>query len=204
MRRWFDYRGYDVTLVDVTDIDDKIIASRPTRTAPGGPSVTRTSARSTTAAPRPRLPPPRPAACHRPHSEMVEMMRGLIERGPTYEADGNVYFDVRSFPGYLELSNQELDNLQQPSGAGETGKRDPRELGRVEGGEAGRGWETPWGRGRRGWHLECSAMARGSSAAPSRHPRRRPRPGLPAPRTRSPRPTATRSRGTGCTTPGSR
>lgn len=45
------------------------------------------------------------------------MMRGLIERGHAYEADGNVYFDVRSFPGYLELSNQELDNLQQPSGS---------------------------------------------------------------------------------------
>ncbi len=56
------------------------------------------------------------------------MMRTLIDRGHAYAADGNVYFDVRSFPQYLELSRQELDNLLQPSGEGETGKRDPRDF----------------------------------------------------------------------------
>ena len=88
------------------------------------------------------------------------MMRGLIERGHAYEADGNVYFDVRSFPDYLELSNQDLDDLRQPSGDGETGKRDPRDFAMWKAVKPGEpSWETPWGRGRPGWHLECSAMA---------------------------------------------
>jgi cysteinyl-tRNA synthetase len=88
------------------------------------------------------------------------MMRGLIERGHAYEADGNVYFDVRSLPGYLSLSNQDLDDLRQPAGEGETGKRDPRDFAMWKAAKPGEpSWETPWGRGRPGWHLECSAMA---------------------------------------------
>jgi cysteinyl-tRNA synthetase len=67
---------------------------------------------------------------------------------------------VRSYDGYLSLSNQELDNLLQPSGEGETGKRDPRDFAMWKAVKPGEpSWETPWGRGRPGWHLECSAMA---------------------------------------------
>src|SRR5690606_36796030 len=87
--------------------------------------------------------------------EMIEMMRALIERGHAYESEGNVYFDVRSYPGYLVLSNQDLDNLRQPESEGEHGKRDQRDFAMWKAGKPGEpSWETPWGRGRPGWHLE--------------------------------------------------
>ncbi|GAA3050603.1 hypothetical protein GCM10020000_34410 [Streptomyces olivoverticillatus] len=162
MRRWFAYRGYDVTFVrNVTDIDDKIIKKAADQGRPWWSiGFENERAFNTGYDVLGCLPPtyePR-ATGHVP--EMIEMMRGLIERGHAYEADGNVYFDVRSFPGYLELSNQELDNLLQPSGEGETGKRDPRDFAMWKAAKPGEpSWETPWGRGRPGWHLECSAMA---------------------------------------------
>lgn len=162
MRRWFTYRGYDVTFIrNVTDIDDKIIAKSAEQGRPWW-SIGYENERAFNDGYDVLgcLPPtyePR-ATGHIP--EMIEMMRGLIERGHAYEADGNVYFDVRSLPGYLELSNQELDDLRQPSGEGETGKRDPRDFAMWKAVKPGEpSWETPWGRGRPGWHLECSAMA---------------------------------------------
>ncbi|WP_279198077.1 cysteine--tRNA ligase, partial [Kitasatospora aureofaciens] len=92
--------------------------------------------------------------------EMIEMMRGLIAKGHAYAADGNVYFDVKSYPDYLALSNQKLDDLRQPEGEGETGKRDQRDFAMWKSAKPGEpSWDTPWGRGRPGWHLECSAMA---------------------------------------------
>lgn len=162
MRRWFTYRGYDVTFVrNVTDIDDKIIAKSADQGRPWwsiGYENERAFNDGYTALGC--LPPTYEPRATGHVTEMVEMMRGLIERGHAYEADGNVYFDVRSFPGYLELSNQELDNLLQPSGEGETGKRDPRDFAMWKAAKPGEpSWETPWGRGRPGWHLECSAMA---------------------------------------------
>jgi cysteinyl-tRNA synthetase len=162
MRRWFGYRGYDVTFIrNVTDIDDKILEKA---TGSGEPwwSIGFRNERAFTYGYDVLgcLPPsyePR-ATGHIP--EMTEMMRGLIDRGHAYAADGNVYFDVRSFPGYLALSNQDLDNLLQPSGEGETGKRDPRDFAMWKAAKPGEpSWETPWGPGRPGWHLECSAMA---------------------------------------------
>jgi cysteinyl-tRNA synthetase len=92
--------------------------------------------------------------------EMIEMMRALIADGHAYAAEGNVYFAVTTYPEYLALSNQKLENLQQPSGEGETGKRDPRDFAMWKAVKPGEpSWDTPWGRGRPGWHLECSAMA---------------------------------------------
>ncbi|MFC6062843.1 cysteine--tRNA ligase [Streptomyces ochraceiscleroticus] len=162
MRRWFEYRGYDVTFVrNVTDIDDKIIRKSAEQDRPWWAigyenEVAFNTAYDTLGCLRPTYEPR--ATGHIP--EMIEMMRGLIERGHAYAADGNVYFDVRSFPGYLELSGQELDKLLQPSGEGETGKRDPRDFAMWKAAKEGEpSWETPWGRGRPGWHLECSAMA---------------------------------------------
>jgi cysteinyl-tRNA synthetase len=162
MRRWFGYRGYDVTFVrNVTDIDDKVIEKERTTGTPWW-QIAYANERAfndgyTVLGCLPPTVEPR-ATGHVP--EMIEMMRGLIERGHAYEADGNVYFAVTTFPGYLELSNQELENLRQPESAGETGKRDTRDFAmwkRAKEGEPS--WETPWGRGRPGWHLECSAMA---------------------------------------------
>ncbi|MEY9839180.1 cysteinyl-tRNA synthetase [Streptacidiphilus sp. EB103A] len=162
MRRWFAYRGYDVTFVrNITDIDDKIIEKSRLSGLPWwqiGYANERAFNEGYDALGC--LPPtgePR-ATGHIP--EMIEMMRVLIDNGHAYEADGNVYFSVTSYPDYLSLSHQELDNLRQPEGEGETGKRDQRDFAlwkSVKPGEPS--WETPWGRGRPGWHLECSAMA---------------------------------------------
>lgn len=127
MRRWFEYRGYDVTFIrNVTDIDDKIITKSSEQNRPWwsiGYENERAFNDGYTALGC--LPPTYEPRATGHITEMVEMMRGLIERGHAYEAEGNVYFDVKSFPGYLELSNQDLDDLRQPSGEGETGKRDP-------------------------------------------------------------------------------
>ncbi|MGP4110231.1 cysteine--tRNA ligase [Streptomyces sp. 4N509B] len=162
LRRWLTHRGLDVTLVrNVTDIDDKIIAKSAEQGRPWW-AIGHENERAFNAAYDALgcLPPthePR-ATGHVP--EMVEMMRTLIARGHAYPAEGNVYFDVRSFPAYLSLSNQDLDHLLQPSGEGETGKRDPRDFAMWKAARPGEpSWETPWGPGRPGWHLECSAMA---------------------------------------------
>ncbi|MGA4849706.1 cysteine--tRNA ligase [Streptomyces sp. G5(2025)] len=162
MRRWFAYRGYDVTFVrNVTDIDDKIIKKSAEQGRPWW-SIGYENERAFNSGYDVLgcLPPTYEPRATGHITEMVEMMRGLIERGHAYEADGNVYFDVKSFPGYLELSNQDLDDLRQPSGEGETGKRDSRDFAMWKAAKEGEpSWETPWGRGRPGWHLECSAMA---------------------------------------------
>ncbi|MFI0943828.1 cysteine--tRNA ligase [Streptomyces sp. NPDC021020] len=162
MQRWFRYRGYDVTFVrNVTDIDDKIIRKSAEQGRPWW-AIGYENERAFTngydvLGCMPPTYEPR-ATGHIP--EMIEMMRGLIDSGHAYVSDGNVYFDVRSFPRYLELSNQELDNLRQPESEGETGKRDHRDFAMWKAAKPGEpSWETPWGRGRPGWHLECSAMA---------------------------------------------
>ena len=162
MRRWLMHRGYEVTFVrNVTDIDDKIIDKAALQERPWW-SIAYANERAFNSAYDALgcLPPtyePR-ATGHIP--EMIEMMRTLVDRGHAYAADGNVYFDVRSYEGYLQLSNQELDNLRQPAGEGETGKRDPRDFAMWKAAKPGEpAWETPWGPGRPGWHLECSAMA---------------------------------------------
>ncbi|MBQ1099037.1 cysteine--tRNA ligase [Streptomyces sp. b94] len=162
MRRWFSYRGYDVTFVrNVTDIDDKIILKAAEQDLPwwsiGYENERAFNSGYDTLGCLPATYEPR-ATGHIP--EMIEMMRGLIERGHAYEADGSVYFDVRSFDGYLQLSNQDLADLRQPTEKGITGKRDPRDFALWKATKPGEpDWETPWGRGRPGWHLECSAMA---------------------------------------------
>jgi cysteinyl-tRNA synthetase len=162
MRRWFRYRGYQVTFIrNVTDIDDKIIAKSAEQGRPWW-AIGYENERAFTAGYDALgcLPPtyePR-ATGHVP--EMIEMMRALIERCHAYAADGNVYFAVRSLPGYLKLSNQELDNLRPTEGEGGSGKRDPHDFAMWKAARPGEpSWQTPWGRGRPGWHLECSAMA---------------------------------------------
>jgi cysteinyl-tRNA synthetase len=162
MRRWFQHRGYDVTFIrNVTDIDDKILAKSAEQGRPwwaiGYENERAFNSGYDVLGCLPPTYEPR-ATGHVP--EMIEMMRELIDRGHAYAADGNVYFDVRSFPGYLSLSNQELENLRQPEGEGETGKRDPRDFAMWKAARPGEpSWQTPWGPGRPGWHLECSAMA---------------------------------------------
>jgi cysteinyl-tRNA synthetase len=98
--------------------------------------------------------------------EMIILIRTLIERGHAYAADdgsGDVYFDVKSWPSYGELSGMKVDEMEAAEDADPRGKRDPRDFALWKGFKAGdpetASWETPWGRGRPGWHLECSAMA---------------------------------------------
>jgi cysteinyl-tRNA synthetase len=93
---------------------------------------------------------------------MVELMQRLIEAGHAYAVDGDVYFDVRSFPAYGALSGQRPDDML-PAADSEavTVKRDVRDFALWKGVKPGEpSWPTPWGDGRPGWHLECSAMAR--------------------------------------------
>jgi len=168
LRRWLEHSGLDVTIVaNLTDIDDKIIAKAAEQGRPWF-AVAYENERALHAAYEVLgcIPPtyePR-ATGHVP--EMIEMMQTLIERGHAYVADGgsgDVYFDVRSWPAYGELSNQKIDDMLPAEDAPPEGKRDARDFalwkGHKDGEPESASWPTPWGRGRPGWHLECSAMA---------------------------------------------
>ncbi|NUR30483.1 MAG: cysteine--tRNA ligase [Catenulispora sp.] len=165
VRRWFEYRGYDVTFVrNVTDIDDKIIR----RAGEEGVETWRVAQRNEYAFQNAyRLlgcidPTVEPRATgHIP--EMVAMMRKLIDDGHAYAAGGDVYFRVRSLPAYGALAHFSVDNLEeQPLDdvAPTTHKEDPHDFTLWKASKPGEPfWDTPWGPGRPGWHLECSAMA---------------------------------------------
>jgi cysteinyl-tRNA synthetase len=161
LRRWLAQSGYQVTLIrNVTDIDDKILANAAAQDVPWWRiAYANERAFSHGYDQLNCLPPsnePR-ATGHVP--EMIVLMRRLIERGHAYAADGNVYFDVRSFPAYGSLSGQRVGEMQQGETVA-TGKRDPLDFTLWKAAKPGEPWwETPWGEGRPGWHLECSAMA---------------------------------------------
>ncbi|MGY1600847.1 cysteine--tRNA ligase [Geodermatophilus sp. SYSU D00815] len=167
LRRWLERgHGLDVTLVrNVTDIDDKILAKAAEHGVPWWAWAYENERACTRAydvlGVRPPTYEPR-ATGHVP--DMVELMRRLLDAGHAYAVDGDVYFDVRSFPAYGALTGQKLGDLQ-PAGDTDTDerKRDPRDFAlwkaHKEGEPETASWATPWGRGRPGWHLECSAMA---------------------------------------------
>jgi cysteinyl-tRNA synthetase len=163
LHRWLRASGYDVTFVrNVTDIDDKILAKSVEEGRPWWAVATHYE-RAFAEAYRILgcLPPtiePR-ATGHVP--AMIILMRRLIDAGHAYASDGDVYFDVQSFPNYGALSGQRVADMQ-PAGDADPNarKRDPRDFALWKGvRDGGPGWETPWGVGRPGWHLECSAMA---------------------------------------------
>jgi cysteinyl-tRNA synthetase len=163
VRRYFRWSGYDVTYVrNITDIDDKIIDAANEM----GISIREVVDMADTAfhwayEKLNVLPPdiePR-ATEHIP--EMIAMIERLIERGHAYEADGDVYFIVRSFPDYGKLSGRNIDELRSGERI-EPGehKRDPLDFAVWKAAKPGEpSWESPWGLGRPGWHIECSAMA---------------------------------------------
>jgi cysteinyl-tRNA synthetase len=161
LRRWLAHGGLDVSLVrNVTDIDDKILAKAAEHDRPWWEwAYTHErafeDAYDALGCLRPSYAPR--ATGH--VTQMVDLMRRLIDAGHAYAADGDVYFAVRSFPEYGALSGQKLDEVFQ--GEGEVrGKRDPRDFTLWKGAKPGEpSWPTPWGPGRPGWHLECSAMA---------------------------------------------
>src|SRR5699024_1368976 len=99
-------------------------------------------------------------------TEMVELISRLVDAGHAYPAtdgSGDVYFDAAGWPAYGELTHQSLEDMQPAEDAGLAGKKDARDFALWKGQKPGEpdtaGWPTPWGRGRPGWHLECSAMA---------------------------------------------
>ncbi len=166
LRRWLEHRGFDVRYVrNVTDIDDKILI----KSADSGEAwfaIGFRNERAIAAAERilgckPPTYEPR-ATGHVP--EMIELMQRLIDSGHAYAVDGDVFFDVGSYPEYGELSGQKVDEMQ-PAGdsATDARKRDLRDFALWKAHKTGEpetaSWHTPWGRGRPGWHLECSAMA---------------------------------------------
>lgn len=161
LRRWLAYRGLDVLFVrNVTDIDDKILnkaaeAGRPWWEWAATHEREFTRAYDALGV----LPPSAEPRATGFITQMVQYMERLIERGHAYAADGNVYFDVRSLPDYGSLSGHRLEDVHQGESAG-TGKRDPRDFTLWKATKPGEpSWPTPWGDGRPGWHLECSAMA---------------------------------------------
>ena len=178
LSRWMRYRGLKVTTVrNVTDIDDKILAKSADSMEPGFEGefpneqwwalayrFEKVFARAYAAL---GIDPPtyEPRATgHIP--EMFALIQRLIDRGHAYPAlddSGDVYFDVRSWEKYGSLTNQSIDDMQDSADADPRGKRDPRDFalwkGYKEGEPLTASWESPWGRGRPGWHLECSAMA---------------------------------------------
>jgi cysteinyl-tRNA synthetase len=167
LRRWLTTSGFDVTFIrNVTDIDDKILAKSAEQGVPWWAWAYDNERATTRAYDVLGIAPPtyEPRATgHVP--EMVELMQRLIERGHAYAVDGDVYFDVRSFPEYGALTGQRLDDLQPAADTDtEDRKRDPRDFALWKAHKDGEpetaAWPTPWGRGRPGWHLECSAMAR--------------------------------------------
>ena len=165
LRRWLTAGGLDVTYVrNVTDIDDKILAKAKAHGVPWWAWAYENELACTRAYDVLGILPPtyEPRATgHVP--EMIVLMQRLINRGHAYAVDGDVYFDVRSFPAYGELTGQKLDDLQ-PAADTDTDdrKRDPRDFALWKAHKDGEpetaSWDTPWGRGRPGWHLECSAM----------------------------------------------
>jgi cysteinyl-tRNA synthetase len=168
LRRWLERSGLEVAIVaNVTDIDDKILAKGVEQDRPWF-AVAYENERALHAAYEVLgcIPPTYEPRATGVVPEMIEMMQTLIDRGHAYAADngsGDVYFDVRSWPAYGELSNQRVDDMLPAEDAPADGKRDARDFalwkGHKEGDPESASWATPWGRGRPGWHLECSAMA---------------------------------------------
>ena len=170
LRRWLTLgHGYDVTLVrNVTDIDDKILA----KSAEAGAqwwawSYANERATNDALDLLGVLPPTYEPRATGHITEMHQIMATLIDKGHAYVAQdgsGDVYFDVRSYPAYGELTHQRIDDMEAAADADPRGKRDPRDFALWKGHKAGEpetaSWPTAYGQGRPGWHLECSAMAR--------------------------------------------
>ncbi len=164
LRRYLEYMGYQVTFVqNFTDIDDKMIK----RAAEEGISVKELSERfiaeyytdadalgveRATVNPR--------ATEHIP--EIIDLVQTLIDKGHAYAAsNGDVYFSVRSYPAYGKLSGQSIDSLESGARIDPTEeKKDPLDFALWKGEKPGEpSWDSPWGKGRPGWHIECSAMS---------------------------------------------
>ncbi|MES9845924.1 MAG: cysteine--tRNA ligase [Candidatus Sedimenticola sp. PURPLELP] len=162
--RYMRARGYDVTYIrNITDIDDKIINRANENGEPFGDLTERfIQAMHEDSDALGILPPDDEPRATTHLDEIIAMVERLIENGHAYAVDnGDVYFDVRSFPEYGKLSGKSIDDLE--SGARvevDDIKRDPLDFALWKSAKPGEpAWESPWGQGRPGWHIECSAMS---------------------------------------------
>jgi cysteinyl-tRNA synthetase len=173
-RRWLGYRGFDVTLVrNVTDIDDKILVNASTASAQARPGeqwwalAYRFELEFSDGYRRigilaPTYEPRATASV----TQMQDIIQRLIDRGHAYpaaDASGDVYFDTKSWEPYGELTRQKPDEMMAATDADPRGKRDPRDFALWKGTKPDEpesaSWASPWGNGRPGWHIECSAMS---------------------------------------------
>jgi cysteinyl-tRNA synthetase len=163
LRRWLTKSGYNVTFIrNVTDIDDKILHKAVHEQAPWWAVAMKYERAFTEAYAALNVLPPTYEPRATGHvTQMIELMQTLIEKGAAYApGNGDVYLEVRKLSSYLTLSRQKLDDLQPAADADETYKKDPRDFALWKAAKPGDpSWPTPWGPGRPGWHLECSAMA---------------------------------------------
>ena len=163
LRRWLIASGYEVTFVrNVTDIDDKILHKAVHEEIPWWQVAMKYERAFTDAYNALNVLPPTYEPRATGHiTQMIELMQKLIENGSAYApGNGDVYLEVRKLKEYLTLSNQKLDDLQSSEDSDSTYKKDPRDFALWKAAKKGDpAWPTPWGAGRPGWHLECSAMA---------------------------------------------
>lgn len=163
IRRYLTYKGYDVLFVqNITDVDDKIInraneEGRPAAEIAAEYTDAFLMAMSALGVLAPTVQPKATETI----PQMIAMVQRLIERGHAYAVDGDVYFSVRSFPGYGKLSGRDIDEMR--SGARvevDERKQDPLDFALWKSAKPGEPhWTSPWGEGRPGWHLECSVMS---------------------------------------------
>ena len=163
LRRWLISSGYAVTFVrNVTDIDDKILHTAKHDQMPWWAVAMKYERVFTAAYAQLNILPPTYEPRATGHiTQMIELMQKLIDKGAAYApGNGDVYLEVRKLKSYLTLSRQKIDDLQAAADADETNKKDVRDFALWKAAKPGDpSWPTPWGPGRPGWHLECSAMA---------------------------------------------
>jgi cysteinyl-tRNA synthetase len=163
LRRWLNYRGYEVVFCrNVTDVEDKVIAKAADEGVPAWQVAYRnerlfSAAYDALGCLAPTIEPR--ATGHIP--EIQALIQRLIDRGHAYAAGGDVYFDIASWPAYGRLSGQRPDSMLAAADTEtEDRKRDPRDFALWKAAKPGEPvWDSPWGRGRPGWHIECSAMS---------------------------------------------
>ena len=158
LKRWLEYRGYETkVVVNITDINDKIYDAAPGKSAELAADATRWYFEDTDRLGLGR-PDVEPAAAETV-PEQIALIESLIDGGFAYEVEGDVYYRVARFPEYGRLSRQRLDQMeeQEPNPL----KEDPRDFALWKANKPGEDtwWDSPWGRGRPGWHIECSAMS---------------------------------------------
>lgn len=163
LRRWLIAKGFDVTFVrNVTDIDDKILHKAVHEEIPWWAVAMKYERAFTDAYSALNVLPPTYEPRATGHiTQMIELMKKLIDNGSAYApGNGDVYLEVRKLKEYLTLSNQKLDDLLPSEDTDSKSKKDPRDFALWKAAKEGDpSWPTPWGNGRPGWHLECSAMA---------------------------------------------